>query len=59
MPRPTDTPVTVNVRFPAEDLLEYRLMALEAGKSLSAYVRDILRTYAAQRKRHRRQGLSP
>jgi hypothetical protein len=59
MPQPTNTLVTVNVRFAAEDLREYRLMALEAGKSLSAYVRDVLRAYAAERKRRRRQGLSP
>jgi hypothetical protein len=59
MPQPTNTPVPVSVRLPAEDLLEYRLMALEAGKSLSAYIREILRAYAARRKRRKREGFSP
>ena len=50
----------VNVHLPAEDLLEYRLMALEAGKSLSVYIRDVLRTYAAKQKRRRkREGRNP
>jgi hypothetical protein len=42
--------VIVNIRLSQEDLLEYRLMALEAGKSLSVYIRDILRSYAKHKK---------
>jgi hypothetical protein len=42
----------VNIRLSREDLLEYRQMALQEGKSFSAYIRDILRAYA----KHKKQG---
>jgi predicted DNA binding CopG/RHH family protein len=42
----------VNIRLSPEDLLEYRLMALEEGKSFPTYIRDILRSYA----KHKKQG---
>jgi predicted DNA binding CopG/RHH family protein len=42
--------VIVNIRLSQEDLLEYRLMALAEGKSLSSFIRDILRSYAKHKK---------
>ena len=57
MPQQATNPlIEVNIRLPEEDLREYRLLALEVEKSLSVYVRDVLRAYAAKR---RRQGLHP
>ncbi len=44
--------VMVNIRLFRDDLLEYRRLALQEGKSLSVYIRDILRSYA----KHKRQG---
>jgi predicted DNA binding CopG/RHH family protein len=41
----------VNIRLSPEELREYRRMALEAGKSFSSYIRDILRSYAKHHKR--------
>ena len=38
--------VPVNIRLPEEDLQEYREMALEEGKSLSTWIRDILHMFA-------------
>jgi hypothetical protein len=43
----------VNIRLFGEDLLEYRLMALQEGKSFSPYIRAILRSYAKHPKRTR------
>ena len=45
--------VMVNIRLFEEDLLEYRLMAQQEGKSFTAFTRDILRSYAKQQKRRR------
>ena len=45
--------VMVNIRLSPEELQEYRGMALEAGKSFSAHIRDILRLYATHHKRTR------
>jgi predicted DNA binding CopG/RHH family protein len=45
--------VMVNIRLFSEDLLEYRLMALEEGKSLSTYIRDIIRMYADSKKQRK------
>jgi hypothetical protein len=42
--------VRANIRLFSEDLLEYRLMALEEGQSLSTYIRDIIRIYADSKK---------
>jgi hypothetical protein len=42
--------VMVNIRLSQEELLEYRLMALAEGKSLSSFIRDILRSYAKHKK---------
>jgi predicted DNA binding CopG/RHH family protein len=42
--------VRVNIRLFSEDLLEYRLMALEEGQSLSTYIYDIIRMYADNKK---------
>jgi hypothetical protein len=38
--------IATNIRLSPEELLEYRLMALEAGKSFSAFVRDSLKDYS-------------
>ena len=48
--------VEVNVRFIAEDLLEYRQLALQERKSLSTYIRDILRAYAAHKRQRKATG---
>jgi hypothetical protein len=45
--------VMVNIRLSPEDLLEYRRLALQEGKSLSAYIHDILHSYAKHNK-HRK-----
>jgi predicted DNA binding CopG/RHH family protein len=45
----------VNIRLSQEELLEYRLMALEEGKSFSAFIREILRSYAKHHKRRSRR----
>jgi hypothetical protein len=45
--------VMVNIRLSREELLEYRQMALQEGKSFSAYIRAILRSYA-KHKQHRK-----
>ncbi len=45
-----DKLIVTNVRFPKDDLLEYRLMALEEGKSLSSWIRSMLRAYYAARR---------
>ena len=46
----------VTIRLSPDDLLEYRGMALEAGKSFSAYVREILASYVKHQK-HVRKGI--
>ena len=43
----------VNIRLSREDLLEHRQKALEEGKSLSAHIRDILRSYAKHHQRRK------
>jgi hypothetical protein len=48
--------VMVNIRLFREDLLAYRLMALQEGKSLSAFIRDILRSYAKHHRQARSKG---
>ncbi len=44
------TLVMINIRLSPEDLLEYRLMALETGKSFPTYIRDILREDAKHKR---------
>ena len=42
--------VATNIRFPKEELMEYKQMATEEGKSLSEFLRIIVRGYSYQKK---------
>jgi len=43
--------VVTNIRLPKEDLLEYRDLALQEGKSFPAWVRELMRQFAKAKKR--------
>jgi hypothetical protein len=43
--------IQVPVRLTQEELLEYRSTAIEEGKSLSAFLRDLMQAYLRQRQR--------
>jgi len=43
--------IVTNIRFPKEDLLEYRLIALQKGKSFSAYLRKMMAEFAKHRRK--------
>jgi hypothetical protein len=54
--------VMVNIRLSQEDLLEYRQMVLQEGKSFSTYIRAMLRSYAKHHKQtpnRRKKASSP
>jgi hypothetical protein len=51
--------IVTNIRLPKEELLEYRSAALDSGKSLSAYVRDVMRAYASTYKKRGREPVRP
>jgi len=38
--------IVTNIRLPKEDLQEYRLIALQEGKSFSAYLRKVIAEFA-------------
>ena len=42
--------VATNVRFPKQELIEYKQMAVAEGKSLSEFLRIIVRGYSHQKK---------
>jgi len=48
--------VVTNIRLPEEDLLEYRLLALQESKSFPAFVRDTMRAFAMAQRAKRREG---
>lgn len=42
--------VATNIRFPVDELIEYKQMATAEGKSLSEFLRIIVRGYSHQKK---------
>lgn len=39
--------VTTNIRLPAEDLKNYRMIALSEGKSFSGFIKEILEKFTS------------